>query len=60
MAAADVLPLNAPSRGELWRRLRLARAVLQQRPSTPDTDVLLRVLDGESIDVLAQEAVRGA
>ncbi|WP_185845865.1 hypothetical protein [Kibdelosporangium aridum] len=57
---ADVLPITVPSRAELWRRLQLARSILAQRESTPDTHVLLRVLDGVPLETLAEEAVRGA
>lgn len=51
---ADVLPINTPSRAELWRRLQLARSLLAHRSTTPDTRLLLRVLDGESIETLTQ------
>lgn len=49
---ADVLPINVPSRAELWRRLQLARSLLSHRASTAETGLLLRVLDGESIEDL--------
>jgi hypothetical protein len=58
---ADVLPIAAPSRAELWRRVQLARSVLAQRPSTPDTGALaLRILDGVPLDTLVGEMVYGA
>lgn len=52
---ADVLPFNAPSRRELWRRVRLAEAILNQRVLAPTATadpkvtagLLLRVLRGE-------------
>jgi hypothetical protein len=58
---AEVLPLTVPSRGELWRRLQLARAVLAQRPATADTAaVVLSILNGAPIEDLVQEVVRVA
>lgn len=48
---ADVLPITVPSRAELWRRLQLARSVLAHR-GPGQTTLLLRVLDGESIESL--------
>lgn len=54
---ADVIPIGVPSRAELWRRLQLARAVLNHRPADPASVTLaLRVLDGVSIDELVKEA----
>lgn len=50
--SADVLPMNVPSRAELWRRLQLARSLLAHRASTPETRLLQRVLDGEPIETL--------
>lgn len=50
--SADVLPINTPSRAELWRRHQLARSLLAHRASTPETRLLLRVLDGEPIEDL--------
>lgn len=35
--SADVLPINTPSRAELWRRLQLARSLLAHRANTPGT-----------------------
>ena len=48
-----ILPIGAPSRAELWSRIRLARAVLAQRQPTQQTiQVVLHVLDGEPIESL--------
>jgi hypothetical protein len=49
MAVDNVVPINAPSRAELWRRVRLAEAILNNRPVMPvsTAQLLLRVLRGE-------------
>lgn len=50
---ADVLPISAPSRAELWRRHQLAPSVLDQRGTTAETAVLVqRILLGASPDEL--------
>jgi hypothetical protein len=51
--SADIIPIGAPSRGELWRRLRLAEAILNHRTVLPETTrvELLKVLRGESVAV---------
>lgn len=50
---ADVLPISAPSRAELWRRQQLALAVLNQRgPSTETAVLVCRILSGEPIESL--------
>lgn len=43
------IPINAPSRKELWRRVRLAESILNHRVLMPtDTvELLRRVLRGE-------------
>lgn len=48
---AEVLPIDAPSRAELWRRVRLAESILCHRTVVPVTtrDLLLKVLRGESV-----------
>lgn len=53
---ADVLPISAPSRAELWRRHQLALSVLDQRGTTAETAVLVRrILSGEPIESLSKE-----
>ena len=53
---ADVLPINAPSRAELWRRTQLALSVLDQRGASVESAVLVRrILSGEPIESLAKE-----
>lgn len=50
---ADVLPIGTPGRAELWRRLQLARAVLNHRqPSQLATTLALCALDGVPIETL--------
>jgi hypothetical protein len=50
---ADVLPIGAPSRAELWRRSRLALSVLDQRGLSAATAALVhRILLGASVDEL--------
>lgn len=54
---APVIPITAPPRDELWRRIQLARSVLAHRPSTPENWALLsRILNGESIGDLMHPA----
>lgn len=53
---ADVVPIGIPSRAELWRRLQLARAVLNHRPSNTDTiAVVMDVLNGVTVDRLVEQ-----
>ena len=48
------LPFDLPSRTELWYRVQLALAVLNQRTYDADTaDVAARALRGEPISALA-------
>jgi hypothetical protein len=50
---ADVLPISAPSRAELWRRQRLALSVLDKRGASAATAALVRqILLGASVDEL--------
>lgn len=50
---ADVVPIAAPSRSELWARLCLAQSVLSHRTPSRDTvDVALQVLAGAGIEDL--------
>lgn len=52
---ADVLPILAPSRAELWARNQLALSVLDQRGATAETAVLVqRILLGASVDELTR------
>jgi hypothetical protein len=52
---ADVLPISAPSRAELWRRSQLALSVLDQRGETAETAALVRrILFGASVDELTR------
>lgn len=52
---ADVLPISAPSRAELWRRSQLALSVLDQRGASAETAVLVRrILSGDSFDELTR------
>lgn len=46
---SDIVPINCPSRGELWRRIRLAESILGHRSIVPETTrlELLKVLRGE-------------
>jgi hypothetical protein len=56
---ADVLPIGTPSRAELWRRLQLARAVLNHRPPGPTTGTLvLCALDGVPLETLVRQLVQ--
>lgn len=57
---ADVLPIGTPSRAELWRRLQLARAILNHRsPSPVTTTLVLCALDGVPIEVLVRRLYDG-
>lgn len=50
---ADVLPISAPSRAELWARHQLALSVLDQRGASTETAALVRrILSGEPIETL--------
>lgn len=54
--SADVLPIGVPSRAELWRRLQLARAVLNHRePSLVTTTLVLCALDGVPLETLVRQ-----
>ncbi|WHT20981.1 hypothetical protein N8J89_07920 [Crossiella sp. CA-258035] len=45
---SDVIPINLPSRVELWRRNQLALSILGHREFTLETvEILGRVLRGE-------------
>lgn len=50
---SDIVPINCPSRGELWRRIRLAESILGHRSIVPEStrQDLLQVLRGESVAV---------
>lgn len=51
--SADVLPIGTPSRAELWHRLQLARAVLDQRaPDATTVTIAVCALDGVPIETL--------
>lgn len=53
---ADVLPIGTPGRAELWRRLRLARAILDHRPpSHLTTTLVVCALDGVPLEVLVRK-----
>jgi hypothetical protein len=56
---ADVVPITAPSRAELWSRLCLAKSMLSHRAPSRDTvAVVLQVLDGAGIaDLIPPAAV---
>lgn len=47
------VPFDCPSRGELWRRIRLAESILGHRSIVPESTrlELLKVLRGESVAV---------
>lgn len=56
----NILPIDAPSRVESWRRLQLALAVLDQRPATPETvAVAMAALRGIPIEDLVQQQLAG-
>jgi hypothetical protein len=48
---SEVVPINAPSRAECWRRIRLAESILEHRTIAPDATrrELLKVLRGEAV-----------
>lgn len=50
---SEPIPIIAPSRAELWRRIRLAEAILGHRTLAPRStaDLLLAVLRGEHVAV---------
>lgn len=50
---SEVVPINAPSRAECWRRIRVAESILEHRTIAPETTrrELLKVLRGESVGV---------
>jgi hypothetical protein len=51
--SADVVPIGTPSRAELWRRLQLARAVLNHRsPDAATVSIALCALDGVPMETL--------
>lgn len=53
----DVLPINTPSRSDLWRRNQLALSVLAHRAPRAETNALVRrILKGEQIIDLARPA----
>lgn len=52
----DVVPINAPSRAELWGRIADALSILGHRPLNESTkDAVTRVLRGESVAVSERE-----
>lgn len=50
---SEPIPINAPSRAELWRRNQLALAILGHRPIVPveTRDLLRAVLRGDEVAV---------
>lgn len=51
------MPVGAPSPAVLWSRLQLVRAVVAQRkPSMETASLVLRILDGEKIADLVDDA----
>ena len=48
---ADVVPINAPSKAELWRRNQVALSILNHRPLLPAStaELLRQVLRGEDV-----------
>lgn len=50
---SEPIPINAPSRVELWRRNQVALSILGHRPLLPIStrDLLLAVLRGEDVAV---------
>jgi len=48
---SEVVPINAPSRAECWRRIRVAESILEHRTIAPDATrrELLKVLRGEAV-----------
>jgi hypothetical protein len=50
---ADLILIGVPSRVELWRRLQLARAVLNHRtPDSATVTIALCALDGVPVETL--------
>lgn len=48
---SEVVPINAPSRAECWRRIRVAESILEHRTIAPEgtRQDLLKVLRGELV-----------
>jgi hypothetical protein len=60
MSSADVVPLGTPGRAELWRRIQLARAVLNHRsPDATTVTIALCALDGVTVDTLMRRREPG-
>ena len=56
---SEPVPINAPSRKELWRRIRVAESILGHRPILPAStrDLLLAVLRGDEVAVTESRGV---
>lgn len=53
----DVLPINCPSRGVLWRRLRLIESLVRHRTIDPSTRTdILRALAGAYDDEIDESS----